>query len=213
MPEQLIAQRRDTRGSRRARRQRAAGSIPAVIYGHGKETISLSIPAEQMLAALRHGGHLVDLGGDVTESALIRAVQWDALGAHVLHVDFTRVEAGEVVEITLRVELKGTAPGTREGGVVEQLQHEIEIECPVVSIPDKLTLNINALMLGSEIRAKDVPLPEGAKLLIDPETIVVECHEPMAELEEAAAPAAAEAAEPEVIGRKAEEEGEEAEGE
>jgi large subunit ribosomal protein L25 len=211
MPEQLTAQLRETRGSRRARRQRAAGSIPAVLYGHGKESISLSVPSDQMLAALRHGGHLVDLGGDVTQSALIRAVQWDSLGIHVLHVDFTRVVAGEVVEITLSVELKGNAPGVREGGVVEVHQHEIEIECPVGAIPDKLTVNINSLALGGEIRVKDVSLPEGAKALIDPDSIVVECVLPMAEPEEEAAPAP-EAAEPEIIGRKAEEEGEEAEG-
>jgi large subunit ribosomal protein L25 len=186
---------------------RVGGHIPAVLYGHGGENVSLSVPSDEMAAALRHGSKVVQLTGDVQQSALVREVQWDAFGTHLLHVDFTRVEAGESVETTVAIELRGTAPGSREGGIIEHYVHEVEIRCPVDRIPDKITLGINELGLDQTITADRLPLPSGAELLIDPTTVIVHCTVPAAVAEEEAVPG--EYAEPEVIGRKAaEEEGE-----
>jgi large subunit ribosomal protein L25 len=137
-------------------------------------------------------------------------VQWDTFGGIVLHLDFYRVSAGELVETTLTVALRGEAPGVKAGGVVEQVQHELEIECPVSSLPDRLELSIRNLELGAAIHARDVPMPEGARLLSDPDAVIVHCVMPMRDEEEAPA-APAEAGEPEVIGRKAGEEEEEGE--
>jgi large subunit ribosomal protein L25 len=195
---------REQLGTSNSRRLRSAGSIPAVLYGHGEASVSLSIPADQVSAAIRHGSHLVDLQGAVTESALIREVQWDPMGAHVLHMDLTRVSAGESVSITLAIDLRGDAPGTKNGGVVEHVLHEVEIECPVTSIPDRLELRINNLELDGAIFAKDLGLPEGAKLLTDPDAMIVHCVTPMVAPEEMGAPA--EVGEPEIIGKKPEDE-------
>lgn len=204
MAEELHVELRETRGKRRTRRLRNAGSIPAVLYGHGQETISLSVPAGRLETAVRHGSRLVMLTGAVTEQAFVRDLQWDTWGTHVLHVDFTRISEHEKVEVEVQVELRGEAPGVREGGVVEQLLHQVELECEASSIPDKLHVNINLLKLGDTITVAELEIPENATVLRDPEQVVVQCVEPVVEPEEEIA--GAEEAEPEVIGRKPEDE-------
>lgn len=205
MKETLSVRVREQLGTRNTRRLRATGQIPVVLYGHGQATVSLSVSADQVSSVLRHGGRLVDLAGDVTDTALIREVQWDPFGVDVLHLDLFRVSAEESVEVTLPVELKGTAAGSREGGLVEHIRHEVEIRCPVLALPDKLVLNISNLHLGKHLTFADIPLPEGATLLSDPEEMVVHCVTPKTD-EEAAG--GGESAEPEIIGRKKAEEGE-----
>ena len=96
----LDVQVRNETGKRQVRRLRAKGLIPAVIYGHGGDSISLSVSAEQVNTALRHGSRIVVLKGGVNEDAFIREVQWDTFGQDVLHLDFTRVSAGEMLETT-----------------------------------------------------------------------------------------------------------------
>ena len=93
---------RQSRGKHQARRLRAHGEIPAVLYGHGEATESLTIPAAEIDALLRHGGKVVQLQGEVNDSALVREVQWDSMGGEVLHLDFTRVSSTETVETTVR---------------------------------------------------------------------------------------------------------------
>jgi large subunit ribosomal protein L25 len=207
MAEVLNVEVRKTAGSRNAKRLRRAGSIPAVLYGHGQDTVCLAVSREQFSTAMRHGSRLVELKGGVNESALIRDLQWDTFGTGVLHIDFTRVSADERIEVTVPVELRGQAPGARQGGVVQHLVHEIEIECLATAIPDKIQLNINHLEIGGSVAVGQLELPQGVKLLSDADAVAVQCVEPAAEVEEEAAPT--EGAEPEVIGRKAEvEEGE-----
>ena len=81
MSEVLMVQVRDSRGKRNARRMRHAGQTPAVLYGHGKESISLVLPSAQINSAIRHGSKLIELKGDVADNAIIRALQWDAFGS------------------------------------------------------------------------------------------------------------------------------------
>ena len=209
MAEQLKVETRTTRGKRHAQRQRAAGRVPAVLYGHGQDVIGLSVDSAALGAAIRHGARLVELSGALTESALVRAVQWDTFGTEVLHVDFTRVSADERIEVTLPVDLKGTAPGLKQGGVVQHLVHEVEIECPAGAIPEKLLLSVNQLELGHSLLASAIELPPGAKLISSDDVVIVLCELPQ-ELEEQEAGAAG-AAEPELIGRKAEDGQEESE--
>jgi large subunit ribosomal protein L25 len=207
MAELLNVERRETRGKRDARRDRRAGKLPAVLYGHGQEAVSLALSAEQFEAALRHGARLVKLAGALDEQAFIREIQWDTWGTHILHVDFTRISEHEKVEVRVAVDIRGEAPGLKAGGVVKQLIHELEIECEATAIPDKLHVNINQLQLGQAITIGQLELPPGIVVLAEPESVVVECAEPVEVVEEAAgAPAEGE---PEVIGKKKEEEEEE----
>jgi large subunit ribosomal protein L25 len=207
MAEQMVVENRERGGKLDNRRLRHSGKIPAVLYGHGQENVCLAVSAEALSTALRHGSRLIDLTGAVNESAFIRDMQWDTWGTHVLHVDLTRIRADEVVEVTLTIELRGEAPGVREGGVVNQLIHEVEIACPAGSIPEKLQINVNHLKLDESIMLSALVLPEGAKLLVeDLEEIVVECVIPQELPDEVAGEALL--GEPEVIGAKKEEEGE-----
>lgn len=206
----LVAQPRPGRGTRQARKLRKEGLIPAVVYGHKEETLSLAVPRDELYRAVRHGTRVVDLqAGSSSEKALIREVQWDHLGHDILHVDFTRVSADERIAIEVRLELRGTAPGLAQGGVLDQALHTLKVECPALSPPDSIRVNLGELMLGQAIHVRDLKLPEGVTALTDADAVVIQVVQKKVE-EEAAAPAAAPTtAEPEVIGRKAGEEKEE----
>jgi large subunit ribosomal protein L25 len=204
MAEQLEVAPRGGGGKHVNRRLRRSGQIPAILYGHGKENLRLAVPTEALQATLRHGSRLVVLSGAVNESAFIRQLQWDTYGTHVLHVDFTRVSADELVKVAVAVELRGEAPGVREGGVVNQLITGAQIECPAGSIPEKLYVNINHLKLNESIKLGQLELPEKSKVFGDPEAVVVQCIVPVEKPEAEAGEAVP--GEPEVIGAKKEEE-------
>jgi len=198
-------------GSNAVKKVRKAGRVPAVLYGHGEQNVNLSIGAEELHSVLRHGARLVDLKGDVADTALVRGVQWNTYGTDIWHVDFARVSAEERVHVSVPLETRGTAAGAHEGGIVELVVHEIEIECPAGSIPDKIEARVHELHVGNSLKAGQIALPEGVRLLVDPDLIVVHCVGRTLEEEEPVAEAAGEAAEPEVIGRKGKEEEEEEE--
>jgi large subunit ribosomal protein L25 len=196
---------RDEKGTSAARRLRRDGKLPAVLYGHGEENVSLAVDAHELDAVIRHGGKLVDLHGGVTQTALIREVQWDAFGTQVLHLDFTRVSAQERVEMSVPVELRGEAEGLKQGGIVEQLVHDLTVECPAAAIPERISIRIADLGVGQSITVADIELPENVTIVNAAETAVVHCVAAAVEPEEEEAAASEAGAEPEVIGRKAEE--------
>ena len=211
MAETLQVEARKSRGKRNAKRLRAGGKVPAVLYGHGEKTVSLTVPAEQLTAAIRHGSRVVDLKGAVSDSALVRELQYDTFGLEILHVDFTRVSADERVHVKVRLEVRGQAAGLKEGGIIEHLIHEVEIECPVASIPDKIFINVAALKLDESMTVGQATLPEGAKIVSGADEIAVQCLKPLeTEEEAAAAPPGAEGAEPELIRKEKPAEEEEA---
>ena len=203
MSETLKVESRELRGKRNNRRLRASGMIPAVLYGHGLEPVSLAVPADTFDAMVRHGSRMVSLEGAVNESAFIRECQWDTWGTHVVHVDFTRISAHEKVQVQVTIELRGEAPGVKAGGVVKQLIHNVELECEAAEIPEKMTVNVNELELNDSISVSKLDLPRGAKVLVDDEAVVVQCVEVAEQLEEEAMVGEFE---PEVIGRKREDE-------
>jgi large subunit ribosomal protein L25 len=199
----IAAQPRSDKGTRASRRLRNEGLVPAVLYGHGETPAMLSVTARDLENLLRHGGHgllNVECNGK-TESAVIKEVQFDTFGVHPLHVDFSRVSAGERVRTEVEVVLKGTSPGVANGGVLNFMMHSLEIECPAENILEQLPINISGLELNKSILVKDVKLPEGMKILNDPDVVVVAVAPPVAEAE--TAPSEAGVAEPEVIRREA----------
>ena len=142
---ELNVQVRQETGKRRVKHLRASGQIPAVIYGHGEESISLSVPTDDLNNIINKGERIVALKGGATGSAFIREVQWDVYGNHVLHVDFTRVSAGEMISTIVTLEVRGIAPGTKMGGTLEQPLHQMELRCPPRSMTDKVEINVNEL--------------------------------------------------------------------
>lgn len=204
----LSVQLREKTGKRRNRRLRSSGLIPAVLYGHKQDCVNLSVVADEVAAVLRHGNRFVSLVGELTERAFIKECQWDTWGLAVLHVDFARVSEHEKIRLAVPVELRGEAPGVKEGGVIKQVLHTIEIECEPASAPEKVEVNINHLGLPGVIHVSEITFPEGVLPLIDLSTPAVECNEAV-EIEESEE-AVEGTAEPEVIGRKKSEEDDEA---
>ena len=205
MTDALHAKVRSEVGSNAVKNVRKSGQIPAILYGHGLQNVNLSIPAEEIHAAIRHGSKMVDLKGELNESALLREVQWDSLGNDVLHIDLTRVSAEEMVRVTIPLVMRGEAPGSKEGGVTELVVHEIKVECPASQIPEKIEVRVHELYVGDSLKASEIALPSGAKLYSDADSIVVHCVGRAVE-EEEETPAIVKSGEPEVIGRKDEEE-------
>src|ERR1700722_1613207 len=208
---QISAKQRSELGSRANKRLRDAGMLPGVIYGHKEAVIPVTLGKKEVVGHLNHGAHLFDLNLDgKSEKVLVKDVQYDHLGMEVLHVDFARVNLDEKVKVTVPVELKGTPKGEADGGVLQQIISELEVECLVTEIPEAIRHNVNEMALNDVVHIKDLKLPSGVKALQDEDLIVATVKE-IVEVEAVAAEEGD--AEPEVIGRKPAEGEEGAEGE
>jgi large subunit ribosomal protein L25 len=198
---QIEAKNRPELGSRANKRLRTAGHLPGVVYGHKEAVIPVTLPKKEIVNHLRHGAHLFELSLDgKKQPVLIKEVQYDHLNSDVIHVDFARVSLDEKVEVTVPIELKGTPKGEAEEGVLQQIMNDIEIECLVTDIPDVIRVAVDHLGIDDEIRIKDLKLPAGVRALQDEDNIVASVKI----IEEETAEAAEGEAEPEVIGKKAE---------
>ncbi len=207
----LKAQKRSEAGTRKARALRKQGLIPGVIYGHGRKTQSITMSEHDVTLAVLHGERLLEIELDgKKENALIKEVQYDTFGQEVIHVDLTRVRLDERVEVTVPILLRGTPVGLSSDGVLQQAANEVTMECIVTEIPEDISLQVTDLEVGEARYMRDLPLPEGAKLVSNSDTMVcsvIVIAEEEAEPEEALAEEAA--PEPEIIGEKPEpEEGE-----
>lgn len=194
MSDTLKVEKRSEIGSTRMQKLRATGKVPAVLYGHGEAALNLAVDWKELDAVLKHSGHVVQLTGALSESALIKEVQWDHVAQTCLHVDFARVSADELVEVTLEIVLKGTAKGLSQGGAVNHLVHEIEVLCPANAIPDRLELNVTDLELNGVLRSSNLSLPAGGRVVGAGDPVLVSCLVPQVIEEPAAAPAAGAAA-------------------
>lgn len=165
-------------GSNASKRLRATGQVPAILYGHGEENINLSVRADAIQNVVKHGTKLLSLTGDISDTAILREVQWDAFSVDILHVDLYRVSVGEAVEVTLPVHLRGEAPGVSEGGQMGFITHELTINCPAANIPEFIEVDISKLHLGQAIHANEVKLPEGASMVTVGGQVVVQVARP-----------------------------------
>jgi large subunit ribosomal protein L25 len=188
-------------GSRVARRLRAQGKVPAVIYGHKQAVVPIALARDAVLDLIKRAAHVaeLDLGG-TSETVLVRDVQWDHLGKEILHLDFARVSAEESIETEVRLDLRGYVPGAVAGGVLEVVHHTVNVICSAGAIPDSIKVDVSGLSLGHGIHVRDLVLPEGVKVDADPELLLVHIVSRAAAPE--TAPAAGEgegATQPEVI--------------
>src|SRR3954454_4603044 len=143
---QVTARQRKELGSRANKRLRDSGFVPGVVYGHKEAVIPVTLPKKELTNHIGHGAHLFDLALDgKSEKVLVKEVQYDHLGLEILHVDFARVSLDEKVEVTVALELKGTPKGEAEGGVLQQIISELEIECLVTDIPEVIRHNVSDL--------------------------------------------------------------------
>lgn len=212
----LSATRRERLGSRYARRSREAGRLPAVLYGHGQPPLPIEVDAREALSHINKGEKVFQLqldGAQQKDLLLLKDLQYDYLGAGIVHADFARVNLDERVHTRVHIRLIGEAAGLKEAGTV--LMHpatEIEIECTLRNMPDEIEVDISHLEVGDSVTAAEVKLPlESMKLLSDPSTTLAHItHAKVATTDEEAAVEGA--AQPEVITERKAEEGAEDKG-
>ena len=212
----LTASRRERIGKGGARKSRAAGQIPGVLYGHGEHPVPVAIVAREFELAL-HGysgsNPLVTLKLDGGEhSVLIRDVQYDPLTHDILHLDFQHISLTETVEVEVTLKVTGLAIGVKDGGgILEHILRNVEVRCLPTAIPASIDVDVTALNVGDSIHVRDLAVPN-VTILTDPDATVATVVAPTVMEEKPVEEAAvATAEEPEVIAKgKKEEEGEEA---
>jgi len=202
----LEAEIRDHVGSKHASRIRRQGRIPAIVYGHKKEPRAVSVNTHDFVEGLHHGHRLMDIKiNNKKETVLIKDLQYDELGKNVIHVDLLLVDVTEKIKVNVGIELKGIAKGTEEGGIVEAHVDALEIECKATDIPEVLLVQVKELELGDAVHASDVELPDGVKLVSDPELLVATCHAVAVKEAEVEEVVEEEIEAPEIIGEEKEE--------
>jgi large subunit ribosomal protein L25 len=205
----LKVEPREKSGSKIAARLRKNGKVPAVVYGHKKEPVWISLETHDFLKELHLGHRLftADLP-DGKQALLLKDLQYNYLGSEVIHADLVRVDLSERVIVKVTLELRGQAKGAAHGGILDELMDHLEIECPVVEIPACIPVIVRDLEVGDTINAGQITLPANCVLKTDPRVLVINCHEVVeaAVTEEAGAE---QAVTPEVITERApkEEEG------
>ena len=159
---------RDSLGSRSSRKLRAAGRLPANLVGEEKEALHISLDEDTFLAARRAHVHLFDLNiGSETESAVVRELQWDAMGDRLVHVEFVRVVRGRKMNAEVELAFVG-----HPKGVVNHLMTHVTVETIPSKIPDLIEVDVDGMEVGAHVLAGDLKMPEDVALAIDPATVV-----------------------------------------
>ncbi|NTV52923.1 MAG: 50S ribosomal protein L25 [Candidatus Firestonebacteria bacterium] len=221
----LEAQIRSAVGRSDVGRARVAGSVPAVLYGKGETNLNLELVDKKNQSVMFTPGIFntlikLTIVGDTPreETVMVKEIQRHPVSEKILHVDFVKISMDRKLETKVPVHLEGTAPGVKEGGILELVHRELHIRCLPAMIPEFISLNISALAIGDAITVAQLPLQEGIEVLVDAHEPIVHVVAPKAEEVKTAtdaaagAPAAgaaapvAEAKQPEVIGEKEREE-------
>jgi large subunit ribosomal protein L25 len=201
----LSAQLREGTGKSVTRKLRAAGEIPAVVYGRGEPTRQLTLNAhelERLFAKVHYENTVLTLRieGETAEvRALVREVQRHAYRDEVLHVDFHQVHKGEKVHVALPLRLIGAAPGVKAGGVLQHTLTELLVECSVDRIPESIDVDVSAMEIGDTLHARDLELPADVTMIGDGDRSVCSLTPPTVPI--ADEPTEAGDIEPQVIGR------------
>lgn len=217
----IATEKRDVFGKNASYRIRRSGSIPAILYGEGLESMPLVLTKKDVIKILKS-----DLGlntlfkisfGAEERDVMIKDVQIDPVSDEVLHADLIQIDMTKAIRVAVPVELVGEAVGVKtEGGFIDFMTRELTVECLPALIPEHFAVDVTALHLHQSIKAADVAMPEGIKMITEPGVVIALVQMPAEEKAEVAAAAeeGAEAApaEPEVIKKeRAEKEGEEKE--
>ena len=204
----IPAEHRPNTGTGASRHLRAHGRVPAIIYGHGEPPVSLSLPEHELQIALERGGHVLPVSLDGQEKQfLIKEVQYDYLGVKPVHLDLARIDLTERVTVHVPLEFRGTPQGAQEGGTLEQHLAEVEVECLVTQIPERIRVRVHDLGLDDSLHMRDLELPPDVNAVTGADTMVCTVRKAAVEVvEEAEEEAEKEGTEPEVIGRSKEEE-------
>jgi large subunit ribosomal protein L25 len=200
----LSAELRSDRGKGVARKLRAAGRVPGVVYGHARDAQSLSVNArelDRLLSSISAGSTVVELGlGGATTKTLIREVQRHPFKKVILHIDFQELVAGEKVTVDVPLVFVGVPEGVRlSGALLEQIMHSISVLADPASIPNHVDVDVTHLAMGHSLHVRDLSLPTGVEVLSDEDATICAVIAPRAAIEAAAEGDGA--AEPELIAK------------
>ncbi len=210
----LKANQRGQAGKQAVKKLRAQKKIPAVVYGSGIKATPIDVSMDDFFRAVhtKAGENVIiqlTVSGPKTfeKTVVIKEIQHNPVTDAIEHVDFNAISMTEKIKVNVPLHIKGDAPGVKEGGILDVVHHEIEVECLPTNIPERLGADISTLKIGDSIHVREITFPAGVVSQLGPDEVVVTMHAPKAE--EVAAPEEA-PAEPEVIGKEKKEEGEEA---
>lgn len=185
---------RDKKGKEFCKKIRQNDQIPAVLYGKGVKSLSLLIDQKEFvkdILAKKAYNAIINLKVKIDKKidehlVMLAEVQKDVFHKTVLHIDFKKISLKEKVKVTVPVRLTGEAPGLKEGGILDHILWEVDIEALPLEIPESISLDVGALNIGDSLHVKDLVLPKGVNIVVDPEEIVVIIHAPKAEEEKPA---------------------------
>ncbi|HEY8303553.1 MAG TPA: 50S ribosomal protein L25 [Solirubrobacteraceae bacterium] len=179
---------REPEGSRSARRLRRSGRIPGVLYGGGDDPLSFSVDARELRLALAGSGAVVDLSidGSKPTPVVLKEAQRDPVRGETTHVDLLRVRLDIAIHAVVPLELAGVeeAPGVKEGGILEHLTRELNIEALPTAIPESIVHEIGEMQIGETLGLEAIAAPEGVTLLDDPDTTIATLSAPRLQTEE-----------------------------
>src|SRR5919109_574746 len=175
----LKVQARESRGSAASRRLRAQGLIPGVLYGNGGDAHPFTIEERELRRVLtgEHGLHAIldvvlEDGGQKAHHAVLKDYQLDPTRPRLLHIDLQEVRLDQAIHTQVVVEIVGESEGQKEGGVLSQINREVHVEALPMEGPDRLELDVSRMAIGDTLRVSDLRVPEGVKLLDDPESVL-----------------------------------------
>jgi large subunit ribosomal protein L25 len=175
----LEVKERDGRGSADSRRLRRAGMIPGVLYGKGKTPYAICVPERELRRVLTGSGGLhaiLDVvleGQSTTHASILKDYQQDPIRGHIAHIDLQEVRLDQPIQATVSVHLVGEPVGAKEGGVLSQVQREINVEALPMEIPEHLELDVSGMAIGDTLRLADLPPRDGVTYLDDPDETVL----------------------------------------
>ncbi len=201
---EIAVELRNGIGKGAARTARAAGKVPGIIYGDkGSSGTPITMDANKLRFTLLKHPTMLKLIGGLDKTCVVRDLQRHPVTGALVHIDLEIVEAGKLIRLSLPIHIKGTAEGVKNGGVLEQIKHHIEIEANPLDAPDKIEIDITNLKLNEKLHASSIALPAGVRLIDDPDDTVVVIHAAKHQEEK---PATETVAAPEVITERKKEE-------
>jgi large subunit ribosomal protein L25 len=174
---ELNVELRNKTGKNISRQLRSAGKIPGIVYGKGFDSTSVSIDQRELLKTIDGSENsLITLKGEAPVNGavvIVAKILRDALKGTLRHIDLHKVNMDEKVRVEVKVRLKGTAKGVKDGGLLEFVKHTVEVECLPALIPAHFDVDVTALTIGHSIHVSDIQLPANVKLLDDPKASIV----------------------------------------
>src|ERR1039458_1434949 len=183
----LAVSSRAAEGSRAVRRLRRSGRVPGIVYGGGGGSVSFDADARELRLALARSGAVLDLSvdGEKATPVVLKEAQRDPVRGETVHVDLLRVRLDEAIHAVVPLELTGAeeAPGVKEGGVLEQITRELNVQALPTAIPESISYDIGEMQIGDTIALEALSAPEGVELLDDPETVLATMSPPRLQTE------------------------------